>query len=78
MNDWNNFVNDLKKLTNGKFRSKLQGNWNSGYLAFAICLWYTTQATSQMLRRPSHFTRAHEDMSRPVLQVITDKYKDND
>ena len=29
------------------------------------------QATSQMLRRPSHFTRAaHHDMSRPVLQVI--------
>ena len=30
------------------------------------------QATSQMLRRPSHFTRAaHQDMSRPVLQVIS-------
>ena len=27
------------------------------------------QATSQMLRRPSHFTRAQQDMSRPVLQV---------
>lgn len=29
------------------------------------------QATSQMLRRPSHFTRAaHQDMSRPVLQAL--------